>query len=74
MLPNELKIKSQLKEIVDAIVEKVESEYEVFYSRTDSIVETVYCLAIDGKITTLDELKKIILKLLKSHLTLVEIA
>ena len=70
-MTNEKEVKAVLKQIVDSIVEKVESEYEVFYTRTDSIVETVYCLMLGGKINTVEEMKTAIAKLLKTKVTLV---
>jgi hypothetical protein len=45
-MKNEKEIKNFLKKIIDEIVEKIEAEYEVFYTRTDSIDETVYCLML----------------------------
>lgn len=71
-MTNEMKVKASIKNIIDMIVEKVESEYEVFYTRTDSIVETIYCLMLGGKITTVEEMKAGISKLLKTKVVVVE--
>ena len=49
-------------------------EYEVFYTRTDSIVETVYCLMLSGEINTVEEMKSAISKLLKTKCCVVEVA
>ena len=73
-MKNENEIKAFLKKVVDEIVEKIEAEYEVFYTRTDSIVETVYCLMLGGKINTVEELKVAISKLLKTKSCVVEVA
>ena len=73
-MKNENEIKAFLKKVVDEIVEKIETEYEVFYTRTDSIVETIYCLMLGGKINTVEEIKSAISKLLKTKCYVVEIA
>lgn len=73
-MKNEKEIKNFLKKIIDEIVEKIEAEYEVFYTRTDSIVETVYCLMLSGKINTVEEIKRAISKLLKTKCCVVEVA
>ena len=49
----------------------MEKEYEVFYLPTDSIVETIYCLILGGKINSVEEMKNAICKLLKSKLFVV---
>lgn len=65
-MTNEMKVKAEIKSIIDMVVERVESEYEVLYIGTDSIVETIYCLMLGGKITTAEELRDGICKLLKA--------
>ena len=55
--------KTNLKSIIDSIVNKMESEYEVFYLNTDSITESVYCLILGGKINTVEEMKLAINKM-----------
>lgn len=64
--------KTNLKSIIDSIVNKMESEYEVFYLNTDSITESVYCLILGGKINTVEEMKLAINKMLKNKLVVVE--
>ena len=71
---SEKEIKDFLKKIIDEIVEKIEAGYEVFYTRTDSIVETVYCLMLGGEINTVEEMKSAISKLLKTKCCVVEVA
>lgn len=68
-MTNEIKVKKELKVIIDSIVEKMEKEYEVFYLPTDSIVDN--CLILGGKINSVEEMKNAICKLLKSKLFVV---
>ena len=70
-MTNEIKVKKELKVIIDSIVEKIEKEHEVFYLPTDSIVETIYCLILGRKINSVEEMKNAICKLLKSKLFVV---
>ena len=52
-MTNEIKVKKELKVIID------------------SIVETIYCLILGGKINSVEEMKNTICKLLKSKLFVV---
>lgn len=70
-MTNEIKVKKELKVIIDSIVEKMEIEHEVFYLPTDSIIETIYCLILGRKINSVEEMKSAICKLLKSKLLVV---
>lgn len=71
-MANTEKAKTNLKLLINSIVNKMESEYEVFYLNADSITESVYCLILGGKINTVEEMKTAINKMLLNKLVIVE--
>ena len=71
-ISNEKEIKGQIKDLVQSIVDKVESEYDVYYTGIDGIVETVFCLILGDKINSIEEMKTAIAKLLKAHVYVTE--